>query len=441
MISRAELEEVASLPARIQRGWSLAWSSDFGRKVVETYLTRVGIMGLALLTTVIVSRLLGPSGRGLYAIAVATGTMGVQFGNLGLHVSNIYFAARDSSLLPQLTGNSLAVSFGFGSLLAVLIGGVLLASPGLIDLRGATLFLALLWIPFGLAYLLLQDLMLGLQDVRGYNLLEAASKAIPLLFIAVLIAFGRISVAALFATTVVALIGNCLWAFQRLQPHLLEPPRISREVFRSSFRYALKAYLTTSFCFLVLRADLFMVQHMRGPEQAGYYSIASTMADYVSVVAVIVGIILLPKISALQDIRQKLGLTRKAVLATTAVLLPSLGIAAVLARPIVRLLFGEAFLPAAFAFALLMPGMLFLGIHSVAVQFLNSIGFPMTVVYIWGTCTIFNIAVNLWAIPTHGIAGASIVSSISYFFAFAAVMQVIRRTARRMGSEAVAPVL
>lgn len=439
-MGKPALEEVVSLPGRVHRTCRRAWSSDFAQKVFETYLTRVGIMALGLVTTVIVSRLLGPSGRGLYAIAVATGTLGVQFGNLGLHTSNIYFAARDSTLLPQLMGNSLAVSFGFGSLLAALVGGVLLASPGLIDLRGATLFLALLWIPFGLAYLLLQDLMLGLQDVRGYNLLEAASKAGPLLFIAVLFAIGRISVAGLFATTVVALIGNCVWAFQRLQPHLLEPPRISREVFRSSFRYALKAYLTTSFCFLVLRADLFMVQHMRGPEQAGYYSIASTMADYVSVVAVIVGIILFPRISALQDIRQKLGLTRKAVLATTAVLLPSLGIAALLAHPIVRLLFGEAFLPAALAFALLMPGMLFLGIHSVAVQFLNSIGFPLTVVYIWGTCTAFNIIVNLWAIPRHGIAGASIVSSVSYFLAFAAVMQVIRRTARQMDDPAVVPV-
>ena len=77
-----------------------------------------------------------------------------------------------------------------------------------------------------------------------------------------------------------------------------------------------------------------------------------------------------------------------------------------------------------------MPGMLFLGIHMVAVQLLNSIGYPKSVVIIWGLFSLFNVMVNLWAIPHYGIAGASVVSSISYFLAFAFVMWVIYRTSR-----------
>jgi O-antigen/teichoic acid export membrane protein len=96
----------------------------------------------------------------------------------------------------------------------------------------------------------------------------------------------------------------------------------------------------------------------------------------------------------------------------------------------VSVLFGAAFAPASFAFVLLMPGMLFLGVHSVAVQFLNSIGYPISVVIIWGACSVFNIVVNLWAIPRYGIAGASLVSSVSYFLAFFFVVRVIYRTAQ-----------
>jgi O-antigen/teichoic acid export membrane protein len=50
----------------------------------------------------------------------------------------------------------------------------------------------------------------------------------------------------------------------------------------------------------------------------------------------------------------------------------------------------------------------------VIVQFLNSIGFPKTVVIAWALCCGANIGLNLWAIPAYGIMGASVVSSICY---------------------------
>ena len=62
---------------------------------METYATRILLIGIGLVSAVIVARLLGPQGRGIYAVAAATGALGVQFGNLGLHTSNIYFVARD----------------------------------------------------------------------------------------------------------------------------------------------------------------------------------------------------------------------------------------------------------------------------------------------------------------------------------------------------------
>jgi O-antigen/teichoic acid export membrane protein len=158
------------------------------------------------------------------------------------------------------------------------------------------------------------------------------------------------------------------------------------------------------------------------------------MADVVSLLAVVVGTILLPKLSALSDLHAKLWLTRKAVWGITVSLLPLLLGASLLAGPAIRILFGETFLPAKMAFVLLMPGMLFLGVQAVAIQFLNSVGCPAGVVWIWGLCTVFNIGVNLWAIPHYGISGASLVSSASYFLAFSLVLWTIWRIARGLHS-------
>ena len=406
-----------------------AFFSDFGHKVMETYATRVALMGVGLVTTVVVARLLGPEGRGVYGVAVATGALGAQFGNLGLHTANVYLVARDPNSLTSLAANSLAVSFGFGGFLAALLACVFLRYPNLISLRGAVLWLALGWIPFGLAYLLMQNLLLGVHDVRGYNLLEVINKVLPLTLIVGLAVVGHTSVAGFFAAGVVALATCCFWMWRRLRAGFTRALSVSIPLFRGGLRYATKAYLAAFFAFLVLRADLFMVEHMLGAKQAGFYSIASSMADYVSVLAAIVGTILFPKLSAMTEIEAKLRLTYRAVWGTVGLLLPILAVSSLLAKPAVHFLFGPAFLPTSMAFVLLMPGMLFLGMNTVAVQFLNSIGYPKSVVIVWGLCAVFNIGLNLWVIPHYGITGASAVSSVSYFLAFFCVFQVIRRTA------------
>jgi len=420
------------VPTALSRRWKFVRSSDFVSKILGTYLTRLLLMGVGLLSVVVMARILGPEGRGLYAVAATVGALGVQFGTLGLHTSNAYFAASKPDSLPALTGNTLVVGFGFGGLIAAVLGIIFVLSPGLLLIRDGTLALALLWIPCGLAFALLQNLMLGVQDIRGYNGIEIVNKSFPLVLVGLLVLVRFVTVASLLSTSVIVMTASCVWIARRIRTSCPVRVHLSAAVFLSSIQYAIKAYLAGTFCFLVLRADLFMVQHILGPEQAGYYSVASTMADYISAIAAVIGAILFPKLSALNDIRTKLNLTTKAAIGTTVILFPLLAAASLFARSAVRLFLGSAFLPAVLPFVLLLPGMLFLGIHTVIVQFLNSLGYPKIIVFIWGACTFLNIALNLWAIPHYGIAGASVVSSFSYFLAFLLVVWVVRKTGKSL---------
>ncbi len=416
-------------PARML---TMALKSDFVSKVTQVYAAQILRAGLGLATSIAVARLLGPSGRGEFAIAAAVGTMGVQFANLGLHTANTYFVARDRTSLPFLTGNTLFVSFGLGCLSAVVLGCVVWLKPGLLSLDSTLLGLALAWIPFGLAYLLMQNLLLGLQEIRNYNVIELANKFLPLLLVAFFWVVGCANVTNVFAAGLVALVICCTWEYAALTKHMDRGPSVSYTFFRSNVIYAIKAYSAALFCFLVLRSDLFLVKYFLGMEQAGYYSIAATMADFSSMIAVVIGTILMPRLSAMSDWDLKLKLTRKVVLGTAIATAPLMFSASILAFPLVRLMFGTAFAPSSTAFVLLAPGIFFLGLHSVSVQLLNSIGYPKSVVGIWGICALLNIGANFWAIPRFGIAGASAVSSACYFLAFLFVLIVIATTARRM---------
>jgi O-antigen/teichoic acid export membrane protein len=397
------------------------------RSIVETYTTRLLLIAIGFATTVIISRTLGPSGRGLFAVAAAIGAIGVQFGNFGLHASNTYYVAKDRELLPVLIGNTLVVSFGIGGM-AALLGWILAAiSPKLAPLHGTLLALALAWIPFGLAYQLLQNLLLGIDQVRAYNGIELASKVIGLILVGLAVLSGRVSAEIMFTATMAALVLSLVGVLWKLRDFLRRPILLSLTVFRQHVGLGVKAYLIAFFGFLVMRIDLVMVKYMLGTQSAGYYSISETMAENMVTLPVVVGTILFPRLSAMTQNKEKLHLTKKAAFVTAALMVPIMVIASVLAKPMIQLVFGKSFLPAAPPFIWLMPGSFLLGIETVIVQYLNSLGFPRIIAYAWLLVTALNIGINLWAIPAYGINGAAVVSTICYSLVFVLVLAVIYR--------------
>jgi O-antigen/teichoic acid export membrane protein len=190
--------------------------------------------------------------------------------------------------------------------------------------------------------------------------------------------------------------------------------------------------LTCLFGYLLLRFDLLMVKQLSGVAEAGYYSIATTMADYLLLLPASISTILFPKLSrtALDYDRFRLGI--KATVATAGILLPIIVVAGLLASPVIRVLFGTPFLPAALAFVFLLPGVYCMGIQTVMVQFLNSQGYPKSVVFAWLIALVANIALNLLWIPRYGMKGASIASSICYFLVLCSIATISFINRRRM---------
>jgi O-antigen/teichoic acid export membrane protein len=419
--------------------WRVVAGTELRRNVFESYGTRLLVVAVTFATAVVIARELGPTGRGFYAVAAAVGAIGVQFSNLGLHLSNTYYVAKDRALLPALIGNTLAVVF-VACVLTVLGGVGLVFWPRLSPVHGGLLLLSLASVPVGLAYLLTQGLLLGVNEVRAYNQIECGGKLLVLALICVPAFVHRGTVELFFGMTLSSVMVSFLWALLRLRRVTMEPLELSLAVFRQSISTGINAYMILFFGFLVLRIDLLMVKYMLGATEAGYYSISQVLAENTMMFPVVVGSLLFPKLSALKGREEKLELANKAVLATAALMLPAVVIGALAAGPIISVAFGRSFLPAVAPFVWLMPGTYFLGIETVMVQLLNSEGFPPIIVAAWIADTIVNVAVNFWAIPRYGITGASFVSSVCYFLIFLIVSAVVwKRNYTRRPVTACAP--
>jgi len=414
----------ASVSVAAAQLWRIAAGTELRRNVLETYGTRLLVVAVTFATAIVIARELGPAGRGLFAVAATLGAIGAQFGNLGLHASNIYYVAKDRALLPALIGNTLAVVFA-ACVIAALGGIAFVFWPKLSPVHGTLLLLALASIPVGLAYMLTQGLLLGVNEVRAYNNIECGGKLLALVLICILALLHGGTVELYFGMTLASVMVTFLWALLRLRWDSIEPPKLSFAVFRQSIGIGMRAYTIAFFGFLLLRIDLLMVKYMLGATEAGYYSISQVLAENTIMFPVVVGLLLFPKLSAIKEREEKMQLANKAVLATAALMLPAVVVAALAAAPIISIAFGRNFLPAVSPFAWLMPGSYFLGIETVMVQLLNSEGFPPIIVVAWIVDTIINIALNFWAIPRYGITGASVVSSVCYFLMFLVVSAVV----------------
>ena len=147
----------------IQYHFDQLYSSKFATHVVQTSLSKILIMSIALGTHIILARYLGPIGRGEYTAAVAVIILGIQLSSLGFPAANVYYSAKNPKLVSSLLGNSIIFSLILGCVSSLVIYILLLIWPDFKAITNNYLIWVMLAIPFGIFHHLCINLVLGLQ--------------------------------------------------------------------------------------------------------------------------------------------------------------------------------------------------------------------------------------------------------------------------------------
>jgi O-antigen/teichoic acid export membrane protein len=179
-------------------------------------------------------------------------------------------------------------------------------------------------------------------------------------------------------------------------------------------RYGIRAYLANFFAFLLLRSDIFIVRYQLGAAKTGVYSVAVSLADLLYVLPAVVGTILFPRLSRMNDARRQWHASVRVAAIVLAAMTGAATISAVVARPAVTLLFGPAFAHADRPFVILAVAMIFYGVNSVISNYAASRGFPAFAVWVWAVGLALNVGLNLLLVPRYGISGSAVASLIGY---------------------------
>ena len=175
-----------------------------------------------------------------------------------------------------------------------------------------------------------------------------------------------------------------------------------------------------------LRIAGFIVAYFAAADQLAFYAIAEGLVFYVVTIPTLVGQVLLPKI-AREDAEVAADMTAAACRSTLFVTSGMLLVLGAVSHPLLGLLYGEEYLPAAMILVVLLPvalgrsGLRILGRYIIVSNHLYWIGAANA------ASLAAHVALLVHWVPTYGVIGAAAATSVSVMLRFAILVAAFRR--------------
>lgn len=392
-----------------------------------TLSVRVAGIVSGLASSVILARTLGPSLKGVYTLTLLIPALLMRIGNLGIGPANVFFAGRRKHDLPEIVANSLLSALALGVLLILLFWAVSASSPyrGFAESKGinASYVWALVaMIPIGLSGGYLNHVLLGREKIVHYNGVHFLYTFLRFLCLLVLLVVLKKGLLGAILTQVLVLLSLMVLplSFVSGLSNLRLSPNFA--LLGKSVQYGSKAYLGNLAQFLNYRLDMFMVAYFLNVEAVGYYAIAVGIAEVLWLLPDSVGTVLFPRIASVN--RKAADELTPRICRNTLVLSVIAGLVLLASnRPLIRLLFGSAFLPSAGPLVILIPGVVALSISKVLTSDLAGRGRPEFGALSSASSLALNVPLNLILIPRLGIQGAAFASTVAYAVATGVVLR------------------
>src|SRR6266478_3553816 len=379
-----------------------------------TFASRVAVFILSLVAGVILARALGPTGRGIYALALLVPSVLVLVANLGVGNALIYYLARRAYDVEKMIGQLISLALLLG-VAATIVLVAFTALFGRVALPGVPLNLVLIAgaaIPLGLFFYFCLSFTQGMQAFVAFNSLYLVNAgALVVFLLGLLVVPGSVTVAVVawsLSWVPTALLG-IFWLSRYGRLNI----RFDRGLSRSLLRFGIVGYLAFITNYLNFRLDTFLVNIFKNATQVGYYAVAVSLAETIWYVSTSAATVLAPRVAAGEtqesdDTTARVSRTVFVVSLAAAILL---GLTAPL---IIRILFGAGFAPSVAAVWLLLPGVVTLSVARVLSSYLLGRNRHQVDLVASLAGLVVTLALDLLLIPRYGFPGAAAASSVAY---------------------------
>ena len=401
------------------------------RKGLLTVLIQLFQLAAIVAITVLVTRVTGAHGRGVYTLVYSLANLAAILTALGISWAGIYYIGKRLFPLQAVASTLLTV--------AIVAAGVAmtgLAAAFLIFkdtyFHDVTVTQALIMLALTSVIQLAStsaSIVLGMNrpfHFAGLSLLQFGVA----LAIQVLLAVAG-SLTATSALVSLAIGAACSAGVGLLLVSREVPIRLGLDlkILRRFLNFGIRSYIANLMQFMNYRLDALIINGLLGLVSVGYYSIATAMAETLWYGANALALVMFPHVSSLERKeadRITPAVCRNAIFLT---LIGAIGMFAV-SRQLILVVFGSGVLPALHPLWLLLPGIVTLTAAKVISSYLSGIGKPTYSTYIGTATVVLTVTLDLLLIPRYGINGAAVASSIVYTCTALAYVWIFRFESR-----------
>ena len=409
----------------------------FAGSALLTWGTNVASAFFALVSILIVARILGPAGRGHVALLTAIALLTGNLATLGVQEANANFAAAEPRTRRSLATNSVLLSLVLGAAAVGVVGVLVWTVP---DVTGGS-NRTLLWITLAFVPVIILEIYLLYLVQADYQFVVAntAALAAPIVAVAGNAAFAALGVLSVRSAVGVWLAGQAagttilaVYIWRRLAGFGCPDLALARR----SLGFGLRAYVGRVMQLGNYRLDQWLLGAISGARELGLYSVAVAWAEALWYLPTALAAVQRPDlVRASRDAagRQAVRIFR----GTTVVTAASAVVMIVLAPFLCVTVFGESFRGSVDQLRVLVIGAF--GIVAVKL-FGNALvarGRPVLQSVSVGLGFACTVILDIVLIPPFGGLGAAIASTVAYTAAGVMVGVIFLRVLDRRPAELV----
>jgi len=376
---------------------------------------------LALGSSIIIARVLGPEGKGVYSLAILLPSLLITFAQFGIGPASVFTLGKNEHSPKQVFGANifLAILISILSIVAGLIVIFFLNNQIFPGIEKEYLFLALSLVPVQIFFSFCINILLGLQKIKKYNFIQLIKTFTFLILIVIFLLGLRFGIkTAIVIELISSLIASAILFSQTKKETRGITILPNKKLLKDIFSYGSKSYLGNVATFLYLRIDIWMINIFLNPAAVGFYSISVGLAEKIWLISKSAGTVLFPRVSSEKNeetLKKFTPLVCRNILFITTLIAIALFF---IGKTIIILLYSTVFLNAIQSFKILLIGTIAVAGSRILTNDLAGRGKPMVNTYLAIITAALNILLNIILIPRFGISGAAWATAISYTLIF-----------------------
>lgn len=388
--------------------------SKFTKDIIKVSGSNTSVAIIKVIIGIVLTRLLGPEGRGVYAAIIVVPMIVLSFAELGIRRSTIYHIGK-KEFSDQEVVSSLLFTILFSVIIGIVVCVFFFASIDNPAFTIPLIIIAILRIPVRLVRQYASGFFKGKEEFDLSIIIQWLYIITYFFLIVIFLWVLNWGVMGALLAMVLSNIISSVYAVYKLNREVPIEFKYKPVVLKSLLKFGLVYSIAVFIMVLNVKVDIIILGSLSTMEQVGFYSLATSIVTNWQVPFSLGGLIISKSANSEdhEELNHKIArLIRISVIISFVLYLVLYFIAPFL----IQLLYGKEFMSSVQMVRILIPGILMLIVVRLMGNRLAGEGRPYIFMFISVPSLILNVGLNYLWIPQYGGIGAAMATLVSYSF-------------------------